>query len=137
MIYSRVVKIERMAKVLINEYWDHGLKKPIRTYYLHDSVIPPFTMSLGSKKYIMPGWYELDKNEKLPNIKDIKHMKPNIPNKDNIPNIDSNKVYKVKSSKGNKEYDVNMNISGSLECSCPGYGFRRRCRHIEEVKSLL
>jgi len=126
-----------MTKVMISEYWDRGLKKPIRTYYLHDSVIPPFTMSLGSKKYIMPGWYELDKNEKLPNIKDIKHMKPNIPIKDNIPNIDSNKVYKVKSSKGNKEYDVNMNISGSLECSCPGYGFRRRCRHIEEVKSLL
>ena len=122
---------------MISEYWDRGKKKPIRTYYLHDSVIPPFTMSLGSKKYIMPGWYELDKNEKLPNIKDIKHMKPNIPIKDNIPNIDSNKVYKVMSSKGNKEYEVNMNISGSFACSCMGYGFRRRCRHIEEVKSLL
>ena len=126
-----------MSRVMISEYWDRGLKKPIRTYYLHDSIIPPCTMSLGSKKYIMPGWYELDKNEKLPNIKDIKHIMPNIPNKDNIPNIDSNKVYKVLSSKGDKEYEVNMNISGSLECSCMGYGFRRKCRHIEEVKSLL
>ena len=126
-----------MTKVMISEYWDRGLKKPIRTYYLHDSIIPPCTMSLGSKKYIMPSWYELDKNEKLPNIKDIKHIMPNIPNKDNIPNIDSYKVYKVLSSKGDKEYEVNMNISGSLECSCMGYGFRRKCRHIEEVKSLL
>tara|TARA_R110002051_G_C8506805_1_gene465702 strand:+ start:229 stop:609 length:381 start_codon:yes stop_codon:yes gene_type:complete len=126
-----------MSRVMISEYWDRGLKKPIRTYYLHDSIIPPFTMSLGSKKYIMPGWYELDDNEKLPNIKDIKHIMPNIPIKDNIPNIDSYKVYKVLSSKGDKEYEVNTNISGSLECSCMGYGFRRRCRHIEEVKSLL
>ena len=126
-----------MSRVMISEYWDHGKKKAIRSYSLHDSIIPPFTMTLNGKKYIMPGWYELDDNEKLPNIKDIKHIMPDIPIKDNIPNIDSNKVYKVMSSKGNKEYEVNMNISGSLECSCMGYGFRRRCRHIEEVKSLL
>jgi hypothetical protein len=30
-----------------------------------------------------------------------------------------------------------MNASGSLECECPGYGFRRRCRHIDYVKKEL
>jgi len=126
-----------MARIMISEYWNHGKKKAIRRYSLHDSIIPPFTMSLGSKKYIMPGWYELDDHEVLPNIKDIKHIMPNIPIKDNIPNIDSNKVYKVKSSRGDKVYEVNMNISGSLECSCLGYGYRRICRHITEIQNSL
>jgi hypothetical protein len=126
-----------MARVMISEYWNHGKKKAIRRYSLHDSIIPPFTMSLGSKKYIMPGWYQLDDIEVLPDIKDITHILPNIPIKDNIPNIDSYKVYKVKSSKGDKVYEVNMNISGSLECSCPGYGYRRICRHITEIQNSL
>ena len=126
-----------MAKVLINEYWDHGKKKPIRSYVVVGGLIPPFTMSIGSKKYIMPGWYELDNNtETLPNIEDIGYI-PYKPNKDNIPNIDSVKEYKVKSSKGDKVYIVNANSSGSLQCTCMGYGFRRRCRHIDQIQSSL
>lgn len=26
-------------------------------------------------------------------------------------------------------------MNGQYSCSCPGYGFRRRCKHIEEIKS--
>jgi hypothetical protein len=58
-------------------------------------------------------------------------------NKPNIPNDIKDKVYKVKSSKGDKSYEVRMNASGSFECTCPGYGFRRRCRHIDYVKKEL
>ena len=57
--------------------------------------------------------------------------------RDNKPNIDSDIEYKVMSSKGDKEYLVHMNASGSLECECPGYGFRRRCRHIDQVQSSI
>ena len=125
---------KEMAKVLINEYWDHGKKKPIRSYTVVGGLIPPFTMSIGSKKYIMPGWYELDNNtETLPNIEDIGFI-PYRPKKDNKPNIDSDIEYKVMSSKGDKEYLVNTDSSGSLQCTCPGYGFRRSCRHITEVQ---
>ena len=52
-----------MAKVLVNGYWDHGKKKEIRSYAIHGGLIPPYTMKIGSDKYIMPGWYKLDKNE--------------------------------------------------------------------------
>jgi len=126
-----------MAKVLVNGYWDHGKKKEIRSYAIHGGLIPPYTMKIGSDKYIMPGWYKLDKNEELPNIEDIGYYpyKPKID--DSLKNIDSNKVYKVMSSKGDKEYQVQLNTSGSLECECPGYGFRRRCRHIDEVTRSL
>jgi len=120
-----------MAKVLVNISAVAG-KEVERTYAIYGGLIPPFTMELHGERYIMPGWYKLSKNEAMPNIKDIAFY-PYKPKKPNLPNIDSNKVYKVKSSKGNSFYEVKMNASGSMECSCPGYGFRRKCRHIAET----
>ena len=38
----------------------------------------------------------------------------------------------VKGSRGNS-YRVEA-YNGSWRCSCPGYQYRRKCRHIEEVK---
>jgi hypothetical protein len=44
------------------------------------------------------------------------------------------KEYQVVSSKGDKHYTVTYR-NDSYSCSCPGYGWRRKCRHIESVKS--
>ena len=126
-----------MSKVLVSEFYQHGMKKPIRRYAVKGGLIPPFTMTCNGERYIMPGWYKLKPNEETPNIEDIAFY-PYKPKKDNnLKNIDSNKVYKVKSSKGDKEYEVKQNKAGNMECSCPGYGFRRRCRHIDEVQKSL
>ena len=121
-----------MPKVLVNEYYVHGMKKPKRSYAIHGGLVPPFTMEHLGERYIMPGWYKMKPNEETPDIKDIAFY-PYKPKKANIPNIDSNKVYKVKSSKGDKEYLVQMDSSGSMVCECPGYQFRRSCRHIKTV----
>jgi hypothetical protein len=125
-----------MSKVLVSEFYTHGMKKPKRKYAIKGGTIPPFTMELNGNRYIMPGWYKLKPDEETPDIEDIAYY-PYKAKKPNIPNIDSNKVYKVTSSKGDKEYEVKMNSSGSLECECPGYGFRRKCRHISEVIGSL
>jgi hypothetical protein len=125
-----------MAKVMISEYWDHGKKKAIRTYSIHDSLYAPFILDIGSEKYIMPGWYKLDKHEYNIKKEDIKFY-PYRPKEDNKPNIDKDSIYKVMSSKGDKEYIVKADISGSLECTCVGYEFRRRCRHIDQIKDSL
>ncbi len=125
-----------MSKVLVNEFYVHGMKKPERSYAIYGGLIPPFTMTLNGNRYIMPGWYKLSEDEDMPNIEDIRYY-PYKPKKANIPNIDKNAIYKVKSSKGDKEYIVQLNSSGSLECSCPGYGFRRKCRHLTEVMGSL
>ena len=121
-----------MSKVLVNEFYTHGMKEPKRQYAIHGGLIPPFTTTINGERYIMPGWYKLKPEEATPNIKDIAYY-PYKAKKPELPNIKSNKVYKVKSSKGNSSYEVKMNMSGSLECSCPGYGFRRKCRHITEI----
>ena len=43
------------------------------------------------------------------------------------------KTWQVKGSKGNT-YTVKLS-DGMYSCTCAGYGFRRKCRHIEEVKN--
>ena len=121
-----------MSKVLVNEFYTHGMKEPKRQYAIHGGLIPPFTTTINGERYIMPGWYKLKPEEATPNIKDIAYY-PYKAKKPELPNIKSNKVYKVKSSRGNSFYEVQMNMSGSMECSCPGYGFRRKCRHITEI----
>ena len=125
-----------MAKVLVNEFYTHGMKEPKRTYAVKGGLWPPALTTINGERYIMPGWYKLKPNEETPNIEDIAFY-PYKAKKPNIPNIDRNKVYKVKSSRGDKEYQVQMDSSGSLACECPGYGFRRRCRHIDEVQKSL
>jgi len=121
-----------MGKVLVSEFYQHGWEKPIRKYAIKGGLIPPFTMTCNGERYIMPGWYKLKPEEATPDIKDIAYY-PYKAKKPELPNIKSNKVYKVKSSKGNSYYEVKMNSSGSMECTCPGYGFRRKCRHIAET----
>ena len=44
----------------------------------------------------------------------------------------SEQTWQVKGSKGNT-YTVKLS-NGSYSCTCAGYGFRRKCRHIEEIK---
>ena len=124
-----------MPEVLVNEY---AIANKIvkRSYAIYGGLVPPFTMSIGSDMYIMPGWYKLNKEEELPNIKDVAFY-PYKPSKRPLPEESVGKVYKVLSSKGDKEYQVNYNATGELECSCPGYGFRRRCRHIDQVTADL
>jgi len=125
-----------MAKVLVNEFYQHGWEKPKRTYAVYGGLWPPALMNYGSAKYIMPGWYKLPEEDHDIKLEDIAFY-PYKPKKDNIPNIKSDAIYKVRSSKGDKVYEVKLNNSGSLECECPGYGFRRSCRHITEVQSSL
>ncbi len=121
-----------MSKVLVSEFYVNGMKKPKRRYAIHGGLIPPFTMEHLGERYIMPGWYKLKPNEETPNIEDIAFY-PYKPKKANIPNIDKDAIYKVKSSKGNKEYIVQLSSSGNMVCECPGFGFRRKCRHIAEA----
>lgn len=41
-------------------------------------------------------------------------------------------VWTVQGSKGNA-YTVNLD-QGRWSCTCPGHGFRGRCRHVDEIR---
>jgi hypothetical protein len=44
-------------------------------------------------------------------------------------------TWEVEGSKGNR-YTVSRD-AGRWSCTCPGHGFRGRCRHVEEVSAAL
>jgi len=48
--------------------------------------------------------------------------------------VPGEKTWSVKGSKGNL-YSVKLS-GGAYTCSCPGFGFRRKCRHIKEIKNV-
>jgi len=43
------------------------------------------------------------------------------------------KVWSIEGSKGNL-YTIKLS-DGVYSCTCPGFGFRRKCRHIDGVKN--
>jgi hypothetical protein len=45
-----------------------------------------------------------------------------------------NKSWVITSAHSGKQYTV-TNINGQYKCTCPGFGFRRHCKHIDEVKN--
>ena len=60
--------MEANSKVLVSEFYTHGMKKPIRKYAVYGGLIPPATMELNGNRYIMPGWYKLPEDEPTPDV---------------------------------------------------------------------
>lgn len=50
-----------------------------------------------------------------------------------IPHSESPRTVIVEGSKGNK-YTITISSDGTKKCSCPGYGYRGSCKHIDNFK---
>lgn len=58
----------------------------------------------------------------------------------NIPTVKvpaTSRTFKVASSKPGNFYEVVMDSTGDMTCPCPGFGFKHRCSHIDQVKDYL
>jgi hypothetical protein len=51
-----------------------------------------------------------------------------------LASVPGEKTWSIEGSKGNL-YSVKLS-DGVYTCSCPGFGFRRKCRHIKEIKNV-
>jgi len=93
--------------------------------------IPPaiFTNHRGIR-YGVAGsvWIEVPEGTTLDELSQYMVYKP----REVVPVAGENS-WSVKGSKGNI-YTVKLS-QGVYSCSCPGYGFRRKCRHIAEIKN--
>jgi len=92
--------------------------------------IPPalFTNHKGVR-YAIAGsvWVEVPKDTAFSELSAYMVYKP----REVVPVVGENS-WSVKGSKGNF-YTVKLS-KGIYSCSCPGYGFRRKCRHIQEKR---
>jgi len=43
------------------------------------------------------------------------------------------KIITVKSSSSNQKYTITIE-RGGYHCTCPGFGFRRKCKHVDQIK---
>lgn len=50
---------------------------------------------------------------------------------------DPSVVYLAKSSRSDDHYKIRQSPEGKLVCPCKGFGWRGKCRHIEEANAAL
>jgi len=93
--------------------------------------IPPalFTSQTGIR-YGVAGsiWVEVPDSTTFDELSEYMVYKPR-----KVQVVADDQVWSVKGSKGNI-YTVKLS-NGSYSCTCAGYGFRRKCRHIDGVKT--
>ena len=95
----------------------------------------PFgVINLLDKTYAVPGWFPVPKGTKYEDLAGMDFDIEEEPVKEYKPQPKIEKL--VLSSNGTDEYTVKFN-GMYWSCTCKGYGFRRYCRHIEEVKQTL
>ena len=81
----------------------------------------------GSSTYIVPSWIKVPAGTKMEDVRVIDDGPVKIVKK-------TYSKHKVKGSTG-KTYEVVIDSTNGDSCSCTGFGFRRYCKHIEQVKN--
>ena len=103
----------------------------LSTDFKISSFFPPAISVFGDKTFVVPGWHEVPKGTTLNEV--YEHWtKINY----GVEEKNTHKPIKeiVSSSKGDKTYTVIFK-NGNWDCDCPGFGFRKKCRHVEEIKT--
>ncbi len=98
------------------------------------SVNPALFTSPSGQRYAVAGsvWVPVPIDTTRDNMGRFVSWEP--PEINPEPSINS-REWSVKGSKGNAYCVVERN--GSWGCSCVGYGYRRKCRHIDETKKRI
>ena len=91
---------------------------------------PALFTSIDGKRYAISGnvWVEVP----LDTTQDNVHVYMVVKKRETT-EADSDSSWEVLGSKGTK-YTVSLR-SGSWSCTCAGFGWRRKCKHIKEKKA--
>jgi hypothetical protein len=111
------------------------LPKEIKSWY------PPVIANTLSGRYgILDGkWYTLNDSETLETIRSRWVRVDWKGNPYQVPVVEprtQSKEFEIPSSDGKKMYIVTVSGSNAT-CTCTGYGFRSRCKHVDEIKKGL
>ena len=90
---------------------------------------PALTIGVDGKRYAISGstWIEVPPETTFEDLSMYMVVKQREDNQE-----EGEKSWQVKGSKGT-EYTVSFR-QGRWSCSCPGFGWRRRCKHVEEKR---
>ena len=94
-------------------------------------MVPPSLANLPSGRYAVAGstWIRVPDDTTLEDLDKYMTYERKRPES---PSAGSERVWAVVGSKG-AHYTVRAN-HGRYTCTCPGFGWRRKCKHIEQVK---
>ena len=93
------------------------------------SFLPPAISVIGGKTYVVPGWHVVPEGTTLDEVYERwTQVKPKMEEKPTH-TID----VMIDSSTAGKQYNVTFDGTW-WNCECPGFGFRKNCRHVKEVK---
>lgn len=101
---------------------------------------PPALSKINGKRYLVTTgkkgkWQEVSESITFEQVMD-NWVRPKVKVTDTNKVMKGVKQFQVKNSKGDGHYTV-MIKDGNWSCGCAGYGYRRKCRHIEECKKKL
>lgn len=108
-----------------------------RNFSPFQSFYPPTIITvLGGRRYaVIDGkWFLVNKSVTLPFLYNL-WTKQTIQKAIQAP-IDY-REFEVTSSTSGNTYSIRLYNTGLWSCSCPGFGFRRKCSHINEVKQYI
>ena len=96
---------------------------------------PPALMESGDITYAVSG------NRWIPILQDISDRKVvidwtksfTVPVKESL----AEKTKEYKSATSDKVYTVKSRSNGSISCTCPGFMYHRKCRHIDDFKKRV
>ncbi len=102
-------------------------------------LLHPAIVNLPSGRYLVinssntdDGWYEVDDSFTIEKALKLWEKKSTT----QVSKPANDWVWKVENSKKNGYYTVTFDKAG-WSCDCTGFGFRRKCRHIDEAKTKM
>lgn len=114
------------------ELKDLKINKKTGQYIIEHPIRPAALVTLPDAKYLMPYWIKVDKDFSLDMVEE---RRPKV--KRLTDDIEHNKILgSFKSSSSDNIYNV-KNTGGVITCTCPGYSFRRKCKHVAQIQIEL
>ena len=92
----------------------------------------PSFANIGGKKIILPMWEEVPQETTYADIYPLWINTAKHP----VVTQSQDNEFQIPNSKNTGFYNVTL-VKNQWSCNCVGYGFRRKCKHIEIAKSKI
>lgn len=103
----------------------------IQENVIFESLLNPGLVIIRGITYVIPGWHEVPTGTTLEEV----HAHWKLPDIYKVKRIENKTIEDtVVSKRSGETYSVRLN-NGYWTCTCVGFGFRRKCKHIEEIKA--